>query len=80
MAIKTKTRRVIDTQALYRDIGKRIRRAREAAALSQGQVGIALGMTRANVSMMEQGAQRILVEHVYNLALLLEKPVRAFLP
>lgn len=75
-----KTRRVVDAKALYREIGKRIRAARERAELSQGELGVALGMTRANVSMLEHGAQRILVEHVYNVALLLNRGPREFLP
>lgn len=78
--VKTKTRRVVDAPALYRQIGQRMRKAREKADLSQGDIGVALGMTRANVSMLEKGAQRILVEHVYNVSLLLKRPIREFLP
>lgn len=75
-----KTRHVVDTPALYREVGRRIRVARERAGLSQGQLGIALGMTRANVSLLESGGQRVLLEHVYNAALFLDRPAREFLP
>jgi transcriptional regulator with XRE-family HTH domain len=75
-----KTRRVIDAKALYREIGKRIRAVREQAGLSQGELGVALGMTRANVSMLEQGSQRVLVEHVYNVALLVGQSAKDLLP
>ena len=75
-----RTRRVIDSKALYREIGKRIRAARERSELSQGELGVALGMTRANVSMLEQGGQRVLLEHVYNVALLVGCDVKKLLP
>lgn len=82
MTIKTKTltRRVVDTSALYQTIGKRIRAAREDKGLSQAEIGLALGMTRANVANLEAGKTRILLEHIYNVALLLNQPVQGLLP
>lgn len=82
MALKTRvvTRRVVDAQALYRDIGRRMKDARTRAKLSQDAVGVAIGMTRANVANLESGKTRILLEHVYNVALLVGRPVRELLP
>lgn len=80
MSTFVKTRRVIDAKALYREIGKRIRAARERAELSQEELGVALGMTRANVSNLEKGQTRILIEHVYNTALFLGRKTGELLP
>lgn len=82
MPVKTSviTRRVVDRSALYREIGKKMRRVRERAGLSQETVGIALGMTRANVSSLEAGKTRILLEHIYNAAMAMKVPASEFLP
>ena len=78
--MRIRTVRVVDAQALYVGIGKAIRSARESRRMSQGQVAVALGMTRANVSNLEAGRSRVLLEHVYNVALLLDVPIRSLLP
>lgn len=80
MKVKTKTRRVVDMQALYTSIGRNLKQAREKAGVSQRDVGMALGMSRANVANMEAGTMRILLEHVYNAALLFNVPLRRLLP
>lgn len=74
------TRRVVDVASLYRDIGAKLRHHRERAKCSQEQLGIALGMTRANVANLEAGKTRILLEHIYNAALTLKIDVRELLP
>jgi len=82
LMFKTKTliRRVVDSKALYRDIGRLIRRARERRKMSQEELASAIGVSRANLCNMEKGNQRILLEHVYNIALHLKRPVRGLLP
>ena len=82
MAVKTKTltRRVVDMEALYREIGRRMRAVREQRGLSQQHVGIALGVTRANIANLESGAHRILLEHIYNAAMVFNVPVSKLLP
>lgn len=82
MKVKTKvhTRRVVDVPALYRDVGGRLRQARQRAKLTQEDVGIVLGMTRSNVANLEAGKTRILLEHVYNVALLVGRQARELLP
>lgn len=80
--MKTVTRRIttVDVISLYVDIGQRMREAREKAGLSQEQIGMQLGMTRANVANLEAGKTAILMPHVYNLALALEIPLSRLLP
>jgi transcriptional regulator with XRE-family HTH domain len=83
MAMKTKlvTVRVVDTHALYQDIGRRIKAARQRAGLSQQQAATSMGMSRVNLANIEGAApQRILLEHVYNAALLFDVPVSRLLP
>ena len=82
MALKTKIvmRRVVDPAALYADIGRRMRLARERAGVTQREVGFAIGMSGANVANLEAGKTRILLDHIYNAALLLDIPVQKLLP
>jgi transcriptional regulator with XRE-family HTH domain len=82
VTVKTKklTREVVDVLALYKDVGGRLRAARIRAGVSQEQVSLALGMTRANVSNLEAGRSRVQLEHIYNAALLFGRPVKELLP
>lgn len=77
---KTVTRRVVDMPALYRQIGARMRLHREKRGMTQQDVGLVLNMTRANVANLERGGTRILLEHVYNAALLFRVPAARLLP
>lgn len=78
--VKIQTRRVVDQQALYREVGKRIQQQRKAARMSQDELAVALGLTRVACSNLERGANRILLEHVYNAALLFGVSPSRFLP
>ena len=78
--MKFKTVRVVDTISLNREVGSNIRRARETAKLSQAQLGVHLGMTRASVSNIELGSHAIMLSHVYNVAMLLGIPISRLLP
>ena len=75
-----RTVKTVDVAALYSAIGRAMKSARESRRMSQEQVGLALGMTRANVANLEAGRGRILVEHIYNAALFLKVPIRKLLP
>ena len=81
-AMKTMTRKVtiVDPISLYVDVGQRMKEAREKAGLTQEQVGLSLGMTRANVANLEGGKSAILLTHLYNLAMCLDVPLSRFLP
>lgn len=78
--VKTVRSVTVDLSDLYCQIGAAMKQARETKKLTQAQVGLALGMTRANVSNLEAGTSAILLAHIYNLAMFLKVPVTTFLP
>ena len=78
--MKFRTVRIIDKVSLNQEVGSNIRREREAAKLSQGQLAAHLGMTRASVSNIEAGNHAIMLSHVYNIALFLDLPISRLLP
>ena len=65
---------------LYQEIGRRLRRAREAAELSQEAVGRRVGLSRASIANIEAGRQRFAVDTVYQLANALHVDVLDLLP
>lgn len=75
------TRRVVDTSALYKHVGQLFRAARNKSGLTQQEMANALGMSRTNYANIEGATQqRILLEHVYNAALIMKIPVSKLLP
>lgn len=46
---------------LYRNLGQQVREARLARGVTQGALAIAVGLTRASVTNLEGGAQRLQV-------------------
>lgn len=52
----------------YRDVGRRIAERRAALGLTQGELAPLVGMTRASLSNIERGAQRFLVNTLYDFA------------
>lgn len=56
------------TRRMARDIGRRIRAAREAAGLSQDAVATKIGMTRSNYARIERGATNITIESLVRIA------------
>lgn len=83
MAVKTTviTRRVVDVRALYKDVGARFKAARNRAGLTQAEAAQMLGMSRTNLANIEGALpQRILLEHLYNAALVFKCSVRELLP
>ena len=75
-----RTVRVIDQNALYREVGKRVKAMREERKWTQSFVANALSMTRAAVANIEGGNQRLLLNTVYDLALLFDVPLTKVLP
>jgi transcriptional regulator with XRE-family HTH domain len=80
MKTRTVTYVTVDSAWLYCEIGKRMRKMREEAGLSQEQVGRALGVSRANIANLECGRTAILLPHIYNLARLAKCEIGALLP
>lgn len=53
---------------MYAQIGAEIRRRREALGLSQAQLAEKIGVGRTSVTMIERGAQAILVHQLIEIA------------
>ncbi len=64
---------------IYRDIGRRIQRAREEAGLSQEELARALGITQSALSNYELGKRRLYLANLEQLANVLGKPLRYFM-
>jgi transcriptional regulator with XRE-family HTH domain len=73
--------RVIPTGAamIYRDIGKRLQRAREEAQMSQEELAGLLGITQAALSNYELGKRRLYLQNLEQIASILNKPIAYFL-
>lgn len=66
-------------EALVKELGKRIKQAREEARMSQLQVGVSLGVTDKTVSGYESGRIAPPIDKLMSLADLFKKPITYFL-
>ncbi len=66
------------TSDLAREIAARVRRARDAAGISQSQLAAALGISQAAVSNLEAGTRPLRVEELVVLSRLLGKELDYF--
>ncbi len=64
---------------IYRDIGKRIQRAREEAGMSQEELASALGITQSALSNYELGKRRLYLANLEQLANVLGRPLSYFM-
>ena len=64
---------------IYRDIGKRLQRAREEAQMSQEELSSRLGITQAALSNYELGKRRLYLQNLEQIASILNKPIAYFL-
>jgi transcriptional regulator with XRE-family HTH domain len=64
---------------IYRDIGKRLQRAREEAQMSQEELAGLLGITQAALSNYELGKRRLYLQNLEQIASILNKPIAYFL-
>lgn len=69
----------MDRVESWSDIGLRIREAREARGLSQGDLGSRIGMDRTAVVRMEGGDRKVSAMELFSLAEVLDTPVGHFL-
>ena len=61
-------------------MGAKVRRLREAAKLSQTELGDKLGVSYQQVQKYERGVSRLSVDTLLRLARALDQPIAAFLP
>ncbi len=64
---------------IYKDIGKKIQRARDEAGLSQEELASRLGYTQAALSNYELGKRRLYLANIEQIARELNKPLSYFL-
>ena len=55
-------------EAIYGNVGRRIKERREALGMSQEVLSVSLGLTRASIANIEAGRQRIMLHDVPALA------------
>lgn len=65
---------------LYAHLGAEIRRRREGLGLSQAQLADKIGVGRTSITMMERGAQAILVHQLLEIARALKVSPERLLP
>lgn len=56
------------TKRAVREIGRRIKTAREEACLSQEKLAATIGMTRSNYARIERGATNVTIETLVRIA------------
>jgi len=66
--------------ALYREVGKRVKTAREAAKLTQESLANRLALKRTSVTNIESGRQKLLVHTLVQLADALQVPIETLVP
>jgi len=64
----------------YEELGRRIREARASKALTQAELGLAIGLSRASVANIERGYQQISLHHLTLAAEVLGTDVQTLLP
>jgi transcriptional regulator with XRE-family HTH domain len=64
---------------IYKDIGKKIQKAREEADLSQEELATRLGYTQAALSNYELGKRRLYLANIEQIARELNRPLSYFL-
>jgi len=66
-------------QMIYRDIGKRIQKAREEAGLSQEELASRLGITQSALSNYELGKRRLYLANMEQISMALKRPLSYFM-
>ncbi len=69
-----------DRVGFYADVGVRAQLLRKRAGLKQGQVAASLSMPRGTYANVERGRQRVPVDVIWRLAVVLDVPIQALLP
>ncbi|RYZ90655.1 MAG: XRE family transcriptional regulator [Proteobacteria bacterium] len=70
---------MLDEKEIYTEIGRRIRDAREAANLTQEELGTRVGLKRTSITNIEKARQSIQVHTLYSIAEALDLPISSFM-
>lgn len=65
---------------LHKEIGKRIRVARNIQGITQGDLSQAIGLSRTSMTNIESGFQRVPLEKLYDIAVALNTSIYELLP
>lgn len=76
----TSMRQMSDHRQFYERLGQNLLAFREKLGLTQDSLAKRLGVTRASISNVELGKQRVLAHQLVELAHILKVPVEALLP
>jgi transcriptional regulator with XRE-family HTH domain len=69
-----------DSASFYAEVGRRIRKAREEAGLTQGRLAELVSLTRTSVTNIEQGRQKLLLHTLADVAAALQVPAAELVP
>jgi transcriptional regulator with XRE-family HTH domain len=69
-----------DVRAFYEELGSRVREARKARSMTQGQLALRLGLTRTSVVNLEAGRQGIPVHTLVRAATALGVAITSLVP
>ena len=69
-----------DHEDFYREVGRRVRRARKARLLTQQALASLVSLTRTSITNIEKGRQKILLHTLADLAKALHVEYAALLP
>jgi len=70
---------MIGASLIYRDIGRRIQKAREESGLSQEELASTLGITQSALSNYELGKRRLYLANLEQIANVLGRPLSYFM-
>lgn len=68
----------MDDTSVYKEIGERIRQARDAVGLTMEELGARIGYTKSAISKWESGARPISIEALKHIAEVLNRPISYF--
>ena len=69
-----------DHEDFYREVGRRVKKARKARSLTQQALASLVSLTRTSITNVEKGRQRILLHTLADLATALRVEYSALLP
>lgn len=71
---------MIDIEKLKREVGEKLRKAREEKGMSQEELAGMLGLSKVGYGALERGKNLIGLQYLVMLTYILKKPITAFLP
>jgi transcriptional regulator with XRE-family HTH domain len=71
---------LINVEELKKEIGKKLKRAREGKGLSQEELAKQIGLSKVGYGAFERGSNLIALNYLLELSRILQKPVTYFFP